>query len=153
MAKTLRQTVELSRSLRLHPKRCLGPQDLSRLERECMRAIWLGSAKTVAEVQRYLSTFRPLAYTTVLTVMDRLAKKGAVTRLKRGKAHVYTPALSFERSRKEAVANLVDFYFEGSVEKLVEHLRTAAGSLGTVANSPEDAGASRPSAEMHDCLL
>ncbi|MCI0418203.1 MAG: BlaI/MecI/CopY family transcriptional regulator, partial [Acidobacteria bacterium] len=99
MAKTLRKSIEISgRARRAGAKQCRGPQDLSRLELECMKAIWLRQAATVSDVQQFLLPDRPLAYTTVLTILDRLAKKGAVTRVKQGKAHVYAPSLSFELS-------------------------------------------------------
>lgn len=117
-----------------------------------MKAIWLHQATTVAAVQEHLLPFRPLAYTTVLTVLDRLAKKGAVSRIKQGKAHLYSPALSFEASRAEAIASLLDFYFGGTAEKLMDYLRSGDGDGATTRfqaarNVPE------PSSEIQDCLL
>jgi predicted transcriptional regulator len=90
-----------------------------------MKAIWLRKAQTVSEVKECLLPFRPLAYTTVLTILDRLSKKGAVSRVKQGKAYVYAPSLSFELSRRQAVAELVESYFEGSRDRLLEYLRAA----------------------------
>ena len=123
MAKAIAKKVEESPLLDPHPPRsCRGPQDLSRLELECMRAIWLGNALTVHAVQQFLTPSRPLAYTTVMTILDRLAHKGAVTRIKKGKAYLYAPALELEESRKVAVRQLVDFYFDGSFQKLMNYL-------------------------------
>jgi predicted transcriptional regulator len=154
MARTLRKTIELSRaSQTTMPKKGCAPGGLSRLELQCMKVIWLNRATTVAEVQQCLSPLRPLAYTTVLTVLDRLAKKGAVSRVKRGKAHVYEPALSFETSRDEAIAGLVDFYFQGSAEKLIDYLGNTnrasqpASYSGSEGKSPSDIST------MQDCLL
>jgi predicted transcriptional regulator len=154
MARTLRKTVEMSRaSETTMPKKGCTPQHLSRLELQCMKAIWLNRATTVAEVRQYLSPSRPLAYTTVLTVLDRLAKKGAVSRVKRGKAHLYEPALSFEASRDEAIAALLDFYFQGSAEKLINYLantnRDSQPASSFVSNGRSPSGIST----LQDCLL
>src|SRR5262245_3483866 len=115
MAKTAQKKIEVSsRPTRTAARQCRGPQELSRLELECMKAIWLRSAQTVSDVQKGLLPLRPLAYTTVLTILDRLSRKGAVTRVKQGKAYVYTPSLSLELSRQEALAELLQSYFEAS---------------------------------------
>jgi predicted transcriptional regulator len=102
------------------------PPVLSRLELACMKAIWCDGAKTVLQVQQRLKPRRPLAYTTVLTVLDRLIRKGALARVKRGKAYHYDPAFSYEEFRQIAVAELTDFYFEGSLEKLLEFLNSTS---------------------------
>ncbi|MFN8007030.1 MAG: BlaI/MecI/CopY family transcriptional regulator [Terriglobia bacterium] len=137
------------------PRPCQGPQELSRLELECMRAIWLGHASTVHAVQEFLSPFRPLAYTTVMTILDRLAQKGAVTRAKNGKAYQYAPALGFEASREAAVRQLIDFYFDGSSQKLTSYL-TPPAPAGLTSPEPHDRADEAPvenPAEIQDCLL
>jgi len=152
VAKTLRKTLKLAKRVRgKSPSQCRGPQDLSQLELECMKTIWLQGASTVAEVQQCLSPSRPLAYTTVLTILDRLAKKGAVTRSKRGKAHLYEPVLSFEDSRKAAVNQVLDFYFQGSLEQLIEHLDHGAGAPASRISRREISVAN--SVQMHESLL
>jgi predicted transcriptional regulator len=155
MAKTLRRTIELSRPTRnAQLKRCRGPQDLSRLELECIRAIWLNQAATVAQVQACLWSSRPLAYTTVLTILDRLTRKGAVTRTQRGKAYIYKPVLSFEDARDTAVAGLMDFYFEGSPVKLIDYLKSGdSRSEPRTRSSSEREPFPSLSAAMQDCLL
>ncbi|MGL5818467.1 MAG: BlaI/MecI/CopY family transcriptional regulator [Phycicoccus sp.] len=50
------------------------------------------SGATVRDVHDSLSGTREIAYTTVLTVLDRLAKKGLVTRERDGRAWRYQPA-------------------------------------------------------------
>jgi BlaI family penicillinase repressor len=153
MARTHRKTIEMRTLQTTMPKKGYTLRNLSRLELQCMRAIWLNRATTVAEVQQCLSPSRPLAYTTVLTVLDRLAKKGAVSRVKRGKAYVYEPALSFEASRDEAIAGLLDFYFQGSAEKLIDYLvntnRAPQPASYFVGKGKSPSGIST----MQDCLL
>ena len=153
MAKTLRKAIEtLPHSTQTGMRQCRGPQELSRLELECMKAIWLRHAQTVSDVQASLLPLRPLAYTTVLTILDRLSRKGAVTRVKRGKAYVYAPSLSFELSRQEALTELLQSYFEGSRERLIEYLET-----GAVASRQEPRPIHHPrlknSADLQECLL
>jgi predicted transcriptional regulator len=130
--------------------KCKGPQDLSRLELECMKAIWLEAAVTVLQVQASLKEKRPLAYTTILTVLDRLAKKGALQRVKKGKAYYYEPGLSFVESRNTAVTQLVDFYFQGSTDRLLHYLSSSSRSS---AGSPPSRTHSAQSPEMIECLL
>ena len=132
-------------------RQCRGPQELSRLELECMKAIWLRQAQTVSDVQESLLPLRPLAYTTVLTILDRLSRKGAVTRVKQGKAYVYAPALSFELSRQEALAELLQSYFEGSRERLIEFLES--GTTRVRQPRPVHHPRLENSADLQECLL
>jgi BlaI family transcriptional regulator, penicillinase repressor len=96
--------------------------DLAPLELDCMNALWLPGEATVREIQQALSCTRPRAYTTIMTIMDRLARKGIVMRRKNGKAWVYRPILSAEEARAHAVAQVVQGFFDGSSEALVAHL-------------------------------
>ena len=113
-----------------------------------MKAIWLERAVTVLEVQQSLRPRRPLAYTTVLTVLDRLAKKGALQRVKKGKAYYYEPALSFMESRQKALTDLIEFYFQGSAENLLHYLNGAKSEPSAAAEP-----VSMSSPEITDCLL
>lgn len=74
-----------------------GPaQVLGELESEVIRIIWDNPASSAGDVQERLSVERQLAYTTVVTVLDRLFKKGLLTRRKEGKAFLYSPRLTRE---------------------------------------------------------
>jgi predicted transcriptional regulator len=69
---------------------------LGDLERAVMEVLWEGSPPLVVrEVVRALVE-RDLAYTTVMTVLDRLAKKGFVRRHRDGRAWCYEPSASRE---------------------------------------------------------
>ncbi|HVN81259.1 MAG TPA: BlaI/MecI/CopY family transcriptional regulator [Terriglobia bacterium] len=130
MATTFPQRSDLEQECKPAEARRTKPAQpvLSRLELACMKAIWCDGAKTVLQVQQQLKPKRPLAYTTVLTVLDRLVRKGALARIKQGKAYHYDPALSYKESRQKALAELTDFYFEGSLEKLLEFLSDTSTS-------------------------
>ncbi|MEV6597791.1 BlaI/MecI/CopY family transcriptional regulator [Actinoplanes sp. NPDC051346] len=77
---------------------------LGDLEREVMQQLWdAGEPLTVRQVHERLSRSRDLAYTTVMTVLDRLAKKGVVLQQKADRAYRYAPA----QSREEMTAALM----------------------------------------------
>ena len=65
---------------------------LGRLETEVMRVLWTASELAVRDVQARLE--RTIAYTTVMTTLDRLFKKGFVTRRLEGRAFLYTAAVA-----------------------------------------------------------
>jgi BlaI family penicillinase repressor len=96
--------------------------DLAPLELDCMNALWRLGQATVREIHAALATRRPRAYTTIMTILDRLAQKGVVERRKSGRAWLYKPNLSAEQARKHAVAQLVEGFFQGSTEALATHL-------------------------------
>ena len=69
---------------------------LGELEQAVMEVLWESpTALPVREVQAALADDRELAYTTVMTVMDRLAKKGQLLRELEGRAWRYRPAQSW----------------------------------------------------------
>lgn len=98
------------------------PGRLTGAELKCMKPLWFEEARTVRDVHQALQPSHPLAYTTVLTVMDRLTRKGFLARTRRGRAHHYLPRCSFEESRNRAVAELVRTWFDGSAEQLAVFL-------------------------------
>lgn len=95
------------------------------LELECLKALWTLGEGTVKEVQAVLAPSRNLAYTTVMTLLDRLARKGAVARRKKGRAFVYSPNLQPDFVRRVAVQELVNSLFGGSEEALMAFLTGA----------------------------
>jgi predicted transcriptional regulator len=96
--------------------------DLAPLERDCMQALWPLGEGTVREIREQMAATRPRAYTTIMTIMDRLAQKGVVSRAKVGRAYLYRPNISAEEARTHAVEQLVAHFFEGSEDALREHL-------------------------------
>lgn len=92
------------------------------VELAIMKSLWHRRSASVREVQADLRPERKLAYTTVMTVLDRLFRKGMVRRRKEARAHIYTPAFSELALRSAAVADLLDDYFGGSSKALREFL-------------------------------
>jgi predicted transcriptional regulator len=93
------------------------------LELACLKALWSLGEGNVRAVQQGLEHTRPLAYTTVMTVLDRLVRKGKLTRRKVSRAFVYQPAASRDAIRQIAVRELLNGFFDGSEEELLLFLR------------------------------
>jgi predicted transcriptional regulator len=114
------------------PQRSSGPRhsilDLAPLELECMSVLWPLGEGTVREIHRQIAVSRPRAYTTIMTIMDRLAHKGIVTRRRVGRAYRYQPNLSADEARVSAIEKIVTGFFEGSAEALAAHLAAAGGT-------------------------
>jgi BlaI family transcriptional regulator, penicillinase repressor len=93
------------------------------LELTCLRALWQLGEGTVHDVRKAVSKERILAYTTVMTLLDRLEKRGFVTRRKPGRSYLYRPKVSRDTLREHAVKQLLDGFFDGSADALLNFLR------------------------------
>ena len=81
---------------------------LGDLEADVMEAVWACGRATVHDVhERLAAANRELAYTTVMTVMSRLAEKGLLKKRKEGAAFVYVPTASKEEFTRRAVGLVV----------------------------------------------
>jgi BlaI family transcriptional regulator, penicillinase repressor len=121
------------------PRRSL--LDLAPLELDCMNTLWPIGQGTVREIRDRLAARRPRAYTTIMTIMDRLARKGIVERAKAGRAYVYRPRLSAEDARAQALGQVLENFFGGSKEALLAQLgngtavrRAAAGASASTSD-------------------
>ena len=93
---------------------------LTKLELQLMQVIWRRGAGTVSEVQESLD--QQLAYTTVQTMLNILLRKGKLKRQLRGRAFVYSAAVTEEKASTNALKDLIDRMFDGSSEELVMSL-------------------------------
>ena len=109
------------------------------LELACLSALWTLQEANVRCVQEIVAQSRPLAYTTIMTVLDRLVRKGKLTRRKVGRSFVYVPTQTRETLRRAAVRELVEGYFDGSEANLVAFLngKAAAATAPAPAAEPE----------------
>ena len=87
-----------------------------------MRVLWERGEATVAGVQEALDLERPLAYSTVATVMSRMEKKGLITHRAEARVFYYRPVLTEDRVGSSMVGDLVERVFGGSPSQLVSHL-------------------------------
>jgi predicted transcriptional regulator len=84
---------------------------LGHLEETIMEILWAGGESNVREVAGKLG--RPLAYTTVMTTLDRLYKKGLLDRRKQQRAFVYAPHFSRRVWEQKRAGNFMAGYLSG----------------------------------------
>ena len=100
---------------------------LGNLEREVMDVVWGTDETTVKEVQAALA--RPVAYTTVMTTLDRLFKKGFVARTRSGRAFVYEALRTREQTEAALAQGIMAGLFAGpSAKPILSNLVDAVGS-------------------------
>jgi predicted transcriptional regulator len=79
---------------------------LGSLERQVLETLWaIGGERSVRELQAHLDG--ALAYTTLMTTMDRLYKKRLLGRRRQGRAFLYQPLVSADELRKDVAADLI----------------------------------------------
>jgi BlaI family transcriptional regulator, penicillinase repressor len=93
------------------------------LELLCLRALWSLGEGNVKAVRQIVAESRPLAYTTIMTVLDRLVRKGMLARRKVGRSFCYAPQATRDAARRAAVRELLEGYFDGSEEALIVFLQ------------------------------
>ena len=112
------------------------------LELLCLRTLWSLEEANVKQVRQVVTETRPLAYTTVMTVLERLVRKGKLRRRKVGRAFAYSPTESRDAMRRTAIRELLDGFFDGSEDELMAFLRNgeraAAASAGVAASARAD---------------
>jgi predicted transcriptional regulator len=95
---------------------------LGDLEADVLGVVWEMGKATVQEVKDALEPRRALAYTTVMTVMSRLAEKRILDRHKEGRAFYYTPAASQKKVAGSLLNSLVRRLYDGATGKAIAQL-------------------------------
>ena len=93
-----------------------GPTDR---ELAILGVLWQRGPSTVRAVHEALQDDSETGYTTTLKLMQIMAEKGLLSRKGAGRSHIYTPAISQERTQKQVVGEVLEKVFAGSAEKLV----------------------------------
>jgi predicted transcriptional regulator len=101
------------------------PVVLTSREMDVMDVLWKLGSGTVSEVQSGLSD--RLAYTTVLTILRTLEKKGHVGHEAEGRAHRYAPLVAREDAQGSAIRRITRKLFSGSPELLMTQLLSERG--------------------------
>jgi BlaI family penicillinase repressor len=100
------------------PARVLGLQEL-----QIMKVVWDRGRVTVRDVYETLRRRRPVAYTTVMTMMNILDQKGFLKKTPgENRAFVYEPARSRRAVMRATVNEFIDRVFGGSANPLMLHL-------------------------------
>lgn len=87
-----------------------------------MKVVWRKDEATVRDVCDALNVERPVAYTTVMTMMRILEGKGYLTKAVDEKAHVYRPAKPRQQVIGGMVRDFLDRVFDGASDPLLVHL-------------------------------
>jgi predicted transcriptional regulator len=99
------------------PTGTLTPQELA-----IMKVVWRLETATVRDVYEAFRKERPVAYTTVMTMMKLLEDKGYLQKTMVERAHVYTPTKPRSQVVGAMVRDFVDRVFDGASESLLLHL-------------------------------
>jgi predicted transcriptional regulator len=103
---------------------------LTEAELRIMQVLWDKQRATVAEVTEALKDEADLAYTTVLTMMQILERKGYLTHEKSGRAFIYEPVVDKQDASREAVRHVIRRFFNGSPGLLVLNILEAEKITG-----------------------
>ncbi len=92
---------------------------LTEAELRLMDVMWKKGAATVSDVVAALPGEEPPAYSTVLTTLRILERKGYLSHEKEGRAYVYQPVIGREEARRSVVRYMMSRFFNNSPETLV----------------------------------
>ena len=95
---------------------------LGELQGAILEAVWDLEQATVHEVRDRLKLQKKLAYTTVLTALQRLEKAGLVKHQRQGKSHVYLATDSREEAGTQSILRLIKSTFQGNALLMLQHL-------------------------------
>ncbi len=95
---------------------------LGETEMEVLHHVWALGEATVADVRERILEDREVAYTTIMTVMKKLADKGYLTYRKEGRTFVYEAAQPAGDVQHGLLKKLMDKVFKGSPTALVQTL-------------------------------
>ena len=96
------------------------------LELEILKILWRDQPATIREVRDRLAERRDLAYTTVLTMMDIMTRKGFLKRAKKDGRFVYRAGVEERDIARGMLTDLVDRVFEGSALSALMNLIQSA---------------------------
>jgi BlaI family transcriptional regulator, penicillinase repressor len=96
--------------------------DLGDLQKAVMEAVWGSGEATVQKVRDRLRRDPPPAYTTVLSVMQKLEKAGWLTHRAEGRTYVYRAVRSREEVGSSSLRSFLDRVFQGDALRLFQHL-------------------------------
>jgi BlaI family transcriptional regulator, penicillinase repressor len=95
---------------------------LGELQRTVMEAVWDAGEATVHDIRGRLGKKKSLAYTTVLSTLQKLERTGWLHHKPNGRMHVYYPARTREEAHSSSLRRLVQGVFGGDPLALFQHL-------------------------------
>ena len=94
-------------------------ETLTDAELRLMEVLWERGEATVADAVEAFSDRTPLAYSSVLTTLRILEKKGYATHRQEGRAFVYAPVVDRKEARRSVIRHVLSRFFDNSPELLV----------------------------------
>lgn len=101
-------------------KKSLG--DLGELQRSVIEVVWELGEASVHQVRERLGRKKKLAYTTILTAMQKLEKSDWLRHRSEGKVYIYTPVKTREEAGAGSVRKFVERIFDGDAVSMFQHL-------------------------------
>lgn len=101
-------------------------EPIGTLQLRVMKHIWQHGASTVHQVHNALngqSGAQQLAYTTILTVMRNLAKRGILEQQRTGRSHVFEPLVDEQHYKQSLLRHLCEQFFDGDAEAMQRMLQ------------------------------
>jgi BlaI family penicillinase repressor len=96
--------------------------DLGNLQRTVMEMVWEMGEASVHQVRDRLDRKKKLAYTTVLTAMQKLEQAGWLRHRNEGKSYVYLPTRTREEAGARSVRKFTERIFDGDAVLMFQHL-------------------------------
>lgn len=96
--------------------------DLGELQRAVIEVVWELGEGSVHQVREKLGRKKKLAYTTVLTAMQKLEKAGWLRHRSEGKVYIYSPTRTREEAGARSVRKFLDRIFDGDALLMFQHL-------------------------------
>jgi len=101
-------------------------QVLGMLEKDIMEVLWNRGESCVSDILDSFPSDRNISYSTVITVTNRMAKKGLLKKRKLGKAYFYTPAYNkeefLELVSKRVVEGISEFSLQSAIVNFVDYM-------------------------------
>ena len=92
---------------------------LAELQLAIMQVLWEHGEATVAAVRDELQPERPLAYTTIGTMLAKMETAGYVTHTSEGRVNIYRPLLQRDDVSRSMVTDLADRFFQGDITEMM----------------------------------
>jgi len=121
-------------------------------EFELMEIVWSSGEASVRQVWEKVQPHRAIAYTTVMTVLCKLHRKGALSQRKQGKAYFYTPAIDRNQALESVVEGILNAYFGGRPEELQQFVHVRTSQLDGD-RSPSSGSADAQNSSLDEILL
>ena len=96
--------------------------DLGKLQRAVLEIVWKLGEANVHQVRQKLSRRKKLAYTTVLTALQKLEKAGWLRHRAEGKSYIYIPIRSRDEAGAKSVRKFLKRVFDGDSVLMFQHL-------------------------------